>query len=68
MQQASSLPAGPARFFVVALHNFVAEHETELSLKENDVIKIVATGPDWWEGTLNGYAVHKPTFALPAFT
>ena len=40
---------------MIALYDYCAEKDDELSFKENDLIDVTAKNEDgWWEGVLNG--------------
>lgn len=50
--------AAPARSYVVALYDYTATADGDLSFKAGDRIEVVertATADDWWTGILDGY-------------
>ncbi|KAF4584519.1 hypothetical protein EYR40_004513 [Pleurotus pulmonarius] len=50
-------PASPPRQYVVALYDFVAQADGDLSFRTGDRIELVqrtASSEDWWTGKLNG--------------
>ena len=45
----------PRLFSVVAIYDYQADKEDELSFSENSVIYVIKKNDDgWWEGVLNG--------------
>jgi amphiphysin len=64
-------PAEPAVHYVVALYDFEAQADGDLSFKTGDRIEIVEkteSAEDWWTGKLNGQqGVFPGTFSLPIF-
>ncbi|KAI8320563.1 hypothetical protein GQ54DRAFT_290987 [Martensiomyces pterosporus] len=69
-QRASSSSADPQSgdssnkeilFYVRALYDYDAEAETELSIRDGDVISVLSVSPDgWWEGELTDRATGQP--------